>query len=253
MVCVRVSGGFTLIERRLHVDALPANGGKVVLAEAVSRHVRVLRLRAGDRVQLFDGRGRTAAAAIEAVGDLVTCRADIPVDSATATARIVLVLALPKGGKLDECVRMATELGVHEVALLQAERSVPRWDDDRARRRVERLTRIAAEAAAQCERTDVPKVHAPRFIQELLSSVPQGAMGVAFGARAVDRFVIEQAPEQVWCAIGPEGGFTELELSAFEEASFRIASLGRTILRVDTAVAASLALIGDRLGPLQAR
>ena len=64
----------------------------------------------------------------------------------------MLVLGVPKGGKLDECVRMATELGVHEIALLQAERSLPRWDERRARSRIERK-QIWEQRAASISRT----------------------------------------------------------------------------------------------------
>jgi len=242
-----------MTERRLYVNELPPEGGLVTLDESASRHVRVLRLRSGDRVELFDGRGRLSLAEITSLDESVTCLAQPPMQVEAEGARVTLVLGLPKGAKLDECVRMATELGVHHIALMQAERSVPRWDEERAKSKVARLTRIAAEGAAQCERSDVPVIYVPRAVDELLMGMSPHATGVVCGARAQGNLTFAESTEQVWCAVGPEGGFSEGELSAFREAGFSVASLGPTILRVDTAVAAALVLVGDRLRALQAR
>lgn len=233
--------------RRLYVSELPEQGGTLTLHESPSRHVRVLRLREGDEVELFDGRGRTAAARIESMGEAVICRSAPPRRTEARRTRVVLMLAVSKGSTLDDCVRMATELGVDEVALVVAERSVPRWDASRARSRIDRLGRIATEAAAQCERADLPLIHDPRPLREWLDAVPSTARGVVFAARAGGRVVFSAAPEQVWCAVGPEGGFADAELDAFDAAGFAVASLGPWILRVDTAVAAALTLIQDRM------
>jgi 16S rRNA (uracil1498-N3)-methyltransferase len=233
--------------RRLYVPDLPEGGGAVTLAEAPSRHVRVLRLRAGDQVVLFDGKGRAAPACLESVGDQVVCQAEKPMVAEAKRSRVVLMLAVPKGPKLDDCVRMATELGVDEVALVYTERTIPRWDPERSRSRVDRLTRIASEAAAQCERNDVPIVHGPRPSRDWLEGMPEDARGVLFGARARGALKLDGIPEQVWCAVGPEGGFSDAEIALFEGAGFALASLGTWVLRVETAVPAALAIVRDRL------
>jgi 16S rRNA (uracil1498-N3)-methyltransferase len=240
-----------MTSRRLYCAELPPSGGEVTLGESSSRHVRVLRLRPRDAVILFDGKGRAAAARITRVEDRVTCRAETPEPTVARPARVVLMLAVPKGGKLDECVRMATELGADEVALMETERTVPRWDSERARSRLDRLTRIAIEAAAQCERDDVPILHSPRTCAAWLEKVPADAHGVLFGARAEGRLTLETIPDQIWCAIGPEGGFTDDEISLFERSGFTLASLGTRVLRVETAVPAALAIVGDRLGDVR--
>jgi len=238
--------------RRLYAPSLPETGGTVTLAEAPSRHVRVLRLNAGDEVVLFDGRGREAAARIQTLGaDEVVCQADPPVDVGSRRTRLVLMLGVPKGSKVDDCVRTATELGVDEVALMLTERTVPRWDPDRAKSRIDRLTRIASEAAAQSERSDVPFIHPPEPCRAWLERVPANALRVVFGARADARLdALAEVPEQVWCAIGPEGGFTDLELEAFRGAGFAIVTLGDLVLRVETAVPAAIALLRDRVEDL---
>jgi 16S rRNA (uracil1498-N3)-methyltransferase len=239
--------------RRLYAPDLPEKGGIVTLGDAAARHARVLRLRPGDAVELFDGVGHAAPARIESVGDVVVCEASPAEATREPSTRVVLLLAIPKGSKLDDSVRMATELGADQIALMQAERSVPRWDKARARSRIDRLTRIAAEAAAQCERTDVPLILGPRSCAEWLEALPADACRVVFGARAEGAFTLGETPEQVWCAIGPEGGFSDDELLAFKAAGFRSASLGRSVLRVDTAVSAALSVVQDRLASRQAR
>lgn len=248
-LCSEARGAMT--GRRLYAPDLPEEGGLLVLPEASSRHVHVLRLRAGQEVVLFDGKGRAAVARLESLTDEVVCRAEAATASEASRARIVLMLAVPKGSKLDDCVRMATELGADEVVLMQTERTIPRWDAERARTRVDRLTRIASEAAAQCERDDIPILHAPRPCSACLADMPSGARGVLFGARAHGSVALERGPGQIWCALGPEGGFTDDEIALFEQSGFSLASLGTRVLRIETAVPAALAIIGDRLGHIR--
>lgn len=236
--------------RRLHADSLPADGGVVVLGTSGAQHVKVLRLKTGDPLLLFDSEGREAKGRIkEIVDDRVTCVCDQPTATRATVARVVLMLALPKGTKVDVCVRMATELSVAEMVLFKSERSVPQWDDARAAARLERLQRIAIEAAEQSERIGVPTVHGVLPFTEALGRVPEGATRLMFGARSGSQVGPLQATGggEVWCAIGPEGGFSEHEMTLFADAGFDFVSLGAPVLRVETAVAAALAVILDRL------
>ena len=84
--------------------------------------------------------------------------------------------------------------------------------------------------------------------------MPDNARGVLFGARAQGALNLDETPEQVWCAIGPEGGFTDAEVGLFKEAGFSVASLGTWVLRVETAVPAALTIVRGQLDALlQAR
>jgi RsmE family RNA methyltransferase len=77
--------------------------------------------------------------------------------------------------------------------------------------------------------------------------MPAGARGVLFAARAQGALKLEGIPPQFWCALGPEGGFTDGEIGRFRSAGFSVASLGARVLRVETAVPAALAIVQDRL------
>lgn len=235
--------------RRLHVSSLPVEGGAVELEGPSIRHAVVLRLRPGDALVLFDGEGHEADAHIEQAGrDGVRCLAEPRRALQSRRTRLRLLLGVPKGSKLEDCVRMATELGVDEIVLLETERTVPRWSDDRAASRLLRLDRVAIEAATQCERANLPAIHGPAPIVDALSRVEPETFGVVFAARSTGRLAsFSTLPPSVSAAIGPEGGFTDRELGTFAAAGFVSASLGDSILRVGTAVPAALALLRDRI------
>ncbi len=204
---------------------------------------------------LFDGLGNHAPATIESLGDdEAICVSEPRRATEESLPAVTLLLGLPKGAKVDECVRMATELGVQDIALVVTEHAVPRWDASRSPSRLQRLSRIAGEAARQSERTDIPTVHPPRALAEWLPQVPATALRIGFYARGTSRLApLQVEPAEVWCAIGPEGGFSDAEIHALSDGGFDLITLGEQVLRVQTAVPAALALINDRLASCRQR
>lgn len=224
--------------RRFFVPSLPSVGSTSELPPAVRRHVAVLRLEEGAEIALFDGSGR------EAHGRLVGDRVEILSigEAHEAGPRRVLVQVLPKGTKADEIVRMATELGVHAIHFALGEHGVARPDDARGSKKTTRWQRIAEEAARQSERAVVPTVHAPAPLDEVMRRAPEDALRLVAWARG-GQPIGERRPtgDELWIAVGPEGGFSTRELAAFDEAGWARVTLGRNVLRVDTAALAALA------------
>jgi len=222
--------------RRARVDApLPPVGGEVVLSPEDSRHLcGVLRLREGDAIELFDGSGWLAPAAlVRADKRGATARVTAaPVDR-TPPHRRHLALAILKGATMDEAIRMATEAGMTDLHPVLAARSVATGD------RTDRWVRIVESAAAQCLRADVPQVHSPAALGQVLdqlSPVPcrliaHPGEGVPTQTRGQDAAVL----------VGPEGGWTEAELRQAHQAGWQAMRLGPWVLRARTAAPMAMA------------
>jgi len=219
-------------------------GPRVKLTEEQSRYLgAVLRLRAGTRLEVFDGAGRRFAAVLRE-GELEIA-APLPEDRRKVD--VVLVQALAKGEKMELVVQKATELGATRIVPLLAERAVVRLAGDRGAARAERWQRIAREAARQCGRADVPQVDAPASWPDvfallrgdpdrrpLLLDPEEHALRLGAAARGVSRLLL---------AIGPEGGFSAAETSEAAANGFVAAALGPLVLRTETAGLAALAVV----------
>ncbi|HEY8428113.1 MAG TPA: RsmE family RNA methyltransferase [Sandaracinaceae bacterium] len=237
--------------RRFFARALPAAGGEVRLDAGAARHARVLRLREGDAVVLFDGSGAEAEGHVASIGDEVRCVVGPPRAGAAPGPSVVLCQCLPKGSKLDDIVRASTELGVRAIHLVSSERAVARPDPARAEKRLERLAAVAREAARQSGRADVPDLLAPAPLDEVLARAPEGAARIAFapGGEGTLASAVGEA-RLAWVLIGPEGGLAPAELALAARIGFAVVGLGRTVLRVETAAPVALALVLHRMGGL---
>jgi 16S rRNA (uracil1498-N3)-methyltransferase len=238
----------TLSARRLYAPALPALGAELELGPEAAQHARVLRLAQGDLVSLFDGRGQLGSARIVALGkgglrcELMTSELRAP-----RVGRVVLVQCLPKAGKLDDIVRMTTELGVAEIALAESEYCVTRAARPADHKR-ERLERIAIEAARQAEQDYLPVISAPRPLDEVLARAPVGAFRAACVERTSDPLPEALEVDELWLVIGPEGGLSSHDRAVLQARAFTPVALGQTILRTETAAVVGVALALERLG-----
>jgi len=235
--------------RRIYVAPDLLRAGPVALGSDEAHYVaRVLRLEPGAAVELFDGAGRRAAATIVSIARAaVGCQCDAPTaDASIAPHRVRCGLPLIKGERLDLALRMLTELGVAEVALVQCARSVPR--DGPGAGRGERLTRVVRAAARQCGRSDFPRIDGPLALAEFAASAPgarwYGEVTAADVRARRQRLAADGQP--VTLCTGPEGGFTDEETALLQGAGFAPLGLGPHVLRAETAavVAAALALAG---------
>lgn len=196
---------------------------------------RVRRLHDGEVITVGDGRGAwrpvTLGATLEPCGP-------ITVDP-TPSPSITVAFAPAKGDRPEWVVQKLTELGVDRIVPLRSSRAVVRWDGERADRQMERLGRIAREAAAQCRRTWLPELIGLVDVADALSW-PGAALAVPGGARlTLDHPVV---------LVGPEGGWDPEELAAADAAGALRVALGPHVLRAETAaVAAGALLAAERL------
>ena len=198
---------------------------------------RVLRLRDGELVTASDGRGSWRPCRFAAEGGLVV-GGEI-VNEGAHRSETVVVFALTKGDKPELVVQKLTEIGIDRIIPMVSERSVARWDDDKAARNVERLQKVAREASMQSRRVSVP------VIGGMMSSVAQ--VVAEFGPRVAlaepDADTFESTTDIDVLIVGPEGGFTPSEL----EACRRHVSLPGGVLRAETAaIVAGVMLVQRR-------
>ncbi len=198
------------------------------LSDDDRRHLeRSLRVRPGDELTVSDGADRWRVArmgeTIEVVGEIH----EVP----AAEPAIAVGVSLLKGRKLDLVVQKLTELGVDRIRLVEAERCVTRWSDEKGDRVLDRYARVAREAAMQSRRCRLPVVDAPTSAVEVLGDEGVAVAHMDGGAVTLDRPTI---------VIGPEGGWSDDELAA---ARHRVA-LGAQVLRAETAAITAGALLG---------
>lgn len=239
--------------RRFRVDSLAgtAVGQTLALNPADAHHAKVLRMKSGDPVELFDisgGRADGSIAENDAQGVTVRLERVASEPSSAEAPALILATAWPKGKRAAVLVEKCAELGVGRIVPIQYERSVVEKDDESEG--VERLRRIAIEAAKQSGRTDVPRIEPARTLDALLNECATTA-SVLLDPRA-DRGLGEWfaaiAPEKsaagVLLIIGPEGGFSNAEIHHVDAAGVARARLAEHILRVETAALAACAVIG---------
>lgn len=240
---------------RFHCPFPLAPGAQVELPDAAAYHaLKVLRMKAGDSVILFDGRGGEWRA--ELLGAKVSSG-----ETARATVRelcdrtvesplpITLVQALPSGDKMDWVIEKSVELGVAAIQPVAAKRSVVRLSAERMARRVAHWNAIASAACEQCGRNHVPVV-AP------VLDLPQYLAGAKLQNEAQNALRVLLAPEgtaslralarpggPVIIMVGPEGGWEAGELQAAKAAGFQAMRLGPRVLRTETAGLAALAAL----------
>jgi 16S rRNA (uracil1498-N3)-methyltransferase len=226
---------------RLFVETPLGSGAPAAVSEAQAHYLaNVMRLGVGDTLRLFNGVDGEWEAGVEGISRK---RVELAVRRQTRAPEpepdCWLCFALLKRQKTDLVVEKATELGVSVIQPIITART----QADHVN--LERLRAIAIEAAEQCERLVVPEIRAPMPVGKLMQSWPARRLYVADERRTAR--VLQPAPgapEPAALMIGPEGGFTETELEGIARTPLvtRV-SLGRRILRAETAAIAGLALL----------
>lgn len=230
---------------RLYSPVRLRANSELLLGGAPARYVgKVLRLRPGDSLTVFDGNGGEYAATIARV-----TKQELGLDvgvhmpgTAESPLRLRLVQGISRGEKMDTVIQKATELGVHRISPVLTEFSVVRLDAERADKRHSHWQKIAQSACEQCSRNLVPSIDPPQSLDAWFAD--NGNLrdpSLILHAGADDAMAAMPPPgDALTLLVGPEGGFSDAELARAAGAGVRAVSLGPRILRTETAALAAL-------------
>ena len=240
---------------RFFVAEDPAQG-RYFLGGGEGRHgARVLRLRQGEEVTLCNGRGMDFPSVVEGAEDgglWLSVGAGVPCLAEPRT-KVTVCQCMPKGDKLDAVVQKSVELGAQAVWLVEGARCVARPDPRQVGKRVARLQRIALEAAKQSGRGAVPQIGPPQPLGQALEAAAQQGSILFFyeKGRHSLRQALQSASGELFLFIGPEGGFAPEEAALAQSLGALPLTLGRRILRTETAPLAALAAIFYERGDME--
>lgn len=216
------------------------------------RYVKsVLRMKKDDRLMLFDGTGWECEAVIKRIAtDAIAVEVIKRYTPRDRDIFITLMQSLPKANKMDFIVQKATELGADRILSFQSARSVPRLSPEKTLTKVARWHSIAVEAARQCGRADIPGIDGIMSFEEALSQPVHENLNMIFWEEETGRGVREvlcdrrnDGTKGISVIVGPEGGFTKEEVARAEDRGCVSVSLGRQVLKVETAALAILSII----------
>jgi len=241
---------------RLFVSGALINGAEIELDGDRARYLgKVLRMRVGDTVTIFNGEGPEWPASITriskssiglALGENVQAGSESPL-------KIHLVQGISRGERMDFVVQKATELGVKRITPVLTEYGVVKLDPDRAEKRREHWQKIASSACEQSGRTRLPLIDTPMPLKNWFGNKPEmvGAE-LILAPGATTSLASIAAPETKVCVmIGPEGGFSDSEYADAEVSGFNAVTLGPRVLRTESAAIATLAILQSLWGDLR--
>ena len=239
---------------RFFVAPAQISEGRVLFTREQSHQIiRVLRMRRGDTVAVFDGSGAEHEAELATLGrdESTALLKGVRPTATEPVFRLVLLQGLPKGEKMDVIIQKATELGVQRIVPILCERSVSRGSG-----RLSRWQTIAREAAEQCGRPVVPRIDEPVLLAAFFAiERGSGLRGIALWedeqARGFkEALTLMATADQLHLLVGPEGGLTPDEVRLLGQAGFITASFGRRTLRTETAAVAAVGIVQYELGDL---
>ena len=212
---------------------------------------QVMRLKQGDKINIFDGFGREFEAVIKSYSTkTVFIELGKIIPTAIKEIRITLAQAIPKAGKMDTIVKSAAELGADVIIPFDAARSVGRIADEKSSLKVARWQKIAGEAARSSHSSHIAKVSKVSFFTDMLTSASSDVLKLIFWEEESQKTIKDILTDEAFAAtkdffvvIGPEGGFSRDEVIMAKESGFISVSLGKQILKVETAAAAIISII----------
>jgi 16S rRNA (uracil1498-N3)-methyltransferase len=240
--------------RRFYAPPEQIDGLSIKLSTEETRHLRdVLRLGAGERVQVFNGEGKEFIAEIISVGkreSVLETLEEVTPPAPESPLDLTIVASVYKNDKFDLVVQKAVELGVARLAPIVTFRSESRIDA--ALNRTERWRKIALEATKQCERARIMSIDDPVPFSEFILRVSEESETLLMFSEKDGRSIPDlEGPKKITALIGPKGGWEDSEIEIAEQRGFIPVKLGKRIMKAETAVITFAALLQHRFGDLR--
>jgi 16S rRNA (uracil1498-N3)-methyltransferase len=238
---------------RVLVDVPESAPSSVRLEGPGFHHLRVARVRPGESVEVFDGRGRAWAAKVERLAEDHAWLALGEPRAVPVGRPVILLQGLPKGDKLELVLQKSTELGVAAIWPVTTARSILRLEPRAAENRRLRWQRIVEEAARQSGRADVPPVAPVRPLFEAVQALPAGIQLLVLDEEERERNLSRAMGDgsgALALVVGPEGGLDREEVAELRQAGGESVTLGPLVLRTETAALVALAVLRHRQGLL---
>lgn len=236
---------------RIFIDQPLSEQHTLELPSGAANHVvNVLRMRVGDALTLFNGDGHNYDATITHAAKR---RADVRIDRALAchtqsTLHTHLGQVVSKGDRMDFVMQKATELGVSEITPLWSTRCDVRLKGERLEKKMAHWKKVIIAAAEQSGRTDLPVLHTPCDVHAWVQQTEADVCWVMHPFNRAHTPKPLDTPVNAAVLIGPEGGLTEQEVENAVEQGFEAITLGKRILRTETAALAALSVLQYRFG-----
>ena len=231
---------------RFFVSPEELGNDNIQLVGENASHAKVLRLKAGEQVLVCDGEGKECLCAVVDQNWNLEVLERRESDSEPAV-QVSVYMAFPKSDKLEHVIQKATELGVYEIVAFPSARCVSKPDEKSLKKKLERWQKIAASAAEQSGRGRIPRVVVLPSFAEALKRGAQADLPMLFyeNERATTLHMALNSGEWKSAALltGPEGGLEEKEVDQAMEAGWRVCTLGRRILRCETAPLCALSAV----------
>lgn len=221
----------------------------LVLIGENATHAKVLRLKQGEEVLICDGEGNEC---ICTISDISPNQVSLVVNArkqsdSEAKVQASIYMAFSKGDKLEHVIQKATELGAYEIVAFPSSRCVSRPDEKSLSKKLERWQKIAASAAEQSRRGRIPHVLVAHSYKEALERAAKADKAILFyeNERATTlRMALEENPySSISLLTGPEGGLEESEIEMAKQMGLQICTLGKRILRCETAPLCALSAV----------
>lgn len=237
---------------RFYCPTLSASSTQMTVPDTVFRHaVQVLRMKPGETLALFDGRGLEYLAQLEQVDKrqaIVSLQQQLHTDN-ESPLDILLVQGISRGERMDYAIQKAVELGVKRLMPVVTERCNVQLSGDRAEKRLNHWHGVMVSACEQSGRRFLPELLPVTLLDEALLNCTDDCK-LVLAPEAEHSFSSVEKAAQIALLIGPEGGLSDAEIQRAQAAGFVGVNLGPRILRTETASAAALAIVQSHWGDL---